>query len=107
MRPKELNYGKLKNLGNFQHERLEVKWEIEDGENIDACFAKAREWVSRKLEIKYHDDMIDEIQERFENLKKIVIDLEWNFRNENISSLKEIIESMNNQLIQTIDDLPF
>jgi hypothetical protein len=49
MQVKTISYGRTKNLGNYQSERLDVTAELSDGEDETTAFEQLKTWVAQRL----------------------------------------------------------
>ena len=49
MKAKLIRVEKLKNLGNYEHEKISIDIEIEENDNINEVLKKARAWLNQKL----------------------------------------------------------
>lgn len=65
MRVSVVRYEKLKNLGNYEHERVGVEVELESGETPNDALKRAQAFVARALAPKITDSI-------FQNAKTIV-----------------------------------
>ena len=52
MKYKEIRYQRVKNLGNYESERMELVAEVAEGDDIEGAIAEVKERVERSLEIK-------------------------------------------------------
>lgn len=50
MKPKSVRYERLYNLGNFDHEKIAIEIEIEDGETASEVFRQAKNFCRLKSE---------------------------------------------------------
>lgn len=49
MNAKTITYSRLKNLGDYNNEKVEITLEVTDGEKADDVLNAAKDWVSSKL----------------------------------------------------------
>lgn len=49
MKAKLIRVEKLKNLGNYEHEKICIDIEIEENDNTNEVLKKARAWLNEKL----------------------------------------------------------
>lgn len=62
MQYKTISYKRIKNLGNYQSETVEMSAELDDDDNVDFSFEKLKVTVSKALDIdKKTEDKLDEI----------------------------------------------
>lgn len=52
MRIKTISYQAVKNLGNYESERLEASADVEEGEDPDDAVLKLRRWVNLTLDAR-------------------------------------------------------
>ena len=65
MKPKSVTYAKLKNLGNYENERIEITLEVEDGEKAADVLEIAKVFVLKQFgEFPTNDD--------FENAEQLL-----------------------------------
>lgn len=50
MKITKINYQAVKNLGNYESERLEASADVEEGEDPDDAALKLRRWVNLSLD---------------------------------------------------------
>ena len=60
---KQISYQRVKNLGNYESERLEVTAEVNDEEDIEDAIAVVRLQVLESLDIEAFEDDEDEPSE--------------------------------------------
>jgi chromosome segregation ATPase len=52
MKFQAITYQRIKNLGNYESERIEISAELEDGDDKDEAMAQLRSWVGRQLSLR-------------------------------------------------------
>jgi len=62
MNIKTVSYKRIKNLGNFESEHLEVFAEIDENEDPSEASQKLREFVSDQLQVKVPPDKRAEVK---------------------------------------------
>ena len=67
MRVSKVSYSRLKNLGNFQHEKVEVELELSEGDNPEDAMKACKGFVNSQLGLLPSKDQV-------EQAKKIVDD---------------------------------
>lgn len=50
MRVKDVTYGCLRNIGNYENVRAEVTVELQEGDKPDEAFKVAEDWVKWELD---------------------------------------------------------
>lgn len=63
MRVKELSYGRVSNLGNYETERLECTVELEEGDSPKEALNRARKFVHTNLDIEEERPDAEEVRE--------------------------------------------
>lgn len=60
MNIKTISYGRAKNLGSYQSERLDVTVEVDDDEDCSEVFEQIKAWITHRLypEESAQDDVI-------------------------------------------------
>jgi len=62
MKPKTVSYKRIKNLGNYESEHLEVFAEIDENEDPSEASQKLREFVAEQLQVKVPPDKRAEVK---------------------------------------------
>lgn len=65
MKAKRITYSKLVSRGNYEHSKIEIELEVEEGEKAAAVFNAAKKWVDERCLIEktppYAIDRAEEI----------------------------------------------
>ncbi len=74
MKITEIRYTRLANLGDFNHEKLEIVATVEPNEDPDLVFKQARQFVMAHMRIAGFDAAREAIREDYEQEQGPVID---------------------------------
>lgn len=98
MKVKTISYQRVKNLGNYESERLEMFAELDEGEDPILCAASLRDLVEQHLSVRDSARKLE--AEKFETTAKIEA-----LKNQ-LSELKEVWDKVEPLLVANGIELP-